>query len=131
VSTGCAKFAAVFEFVQDWASKRKVNYIMTHSNAQGSLVDPTAEIRFPGIAVFLFIIAPFLLFFGFLTFMGASTRNYFDGAPFQSSLGLVMFLTGVLTLLSALVLTAINAIVGRHTKVLLVAQRAIYEEIYE
>src|SRR5690625_6173924 len=84
VSTVCAKFAAVFESVQDWASKRKVNYIMTHSNAQGSLVDPTAEIRFPGIAVFLFIIAPFLLFFGFLTFMGASTRNYFDGAPFQS-----------------------------------------------
>src|SRR5690625_7135415 len=61
VSTGCAKFAAVFEFVQDWASKRKVNYIMTHSNAQGSLVDPTAEIRFPGIAGFLFIIAPVLL----------------------------------------------------------------------
>src|SRR5690625_2428719 len=104
---------------------------MTNSNAQGPLVDPYADIWFPGIEVFLFIIPPFVLFFSVLIFMGASTRIYFDAAPFQYSFVFVMFLTGVLTLLCALVLTAINAIVGRHTKVLLVAQRAIYEEIYE
>lgn len=101
---------------------------MTNPNSHSSPADPTAQIRFPGIAVFLFIIAPFFLIFGFLIFMGASTRDFFSGAPFQSSLGLVVFMTGVLSLLSAVVLAGVDGIARRHTKALLAAGRAVADE---
>jgi len=87
---------------------------MTESDPKYAPPPRVSRIRLPGIATALLALSPFLLFLGFLIFVGSSTRGYFERAPFQATLGIVVFLTGVLFLTSALVLAGVRSIAQRH-----------------
>ena len=91
---------------------------MTESDPKYAPPQRVSRIRLPGIATAMLALSPFLLFLGFLIFMGSSTRGYFERAPFQATLGIVVFLTGVLFLTSALVLAGVRTIAQRHIEVL-------------
>ena len=87
---------------------------MTEADPNYAPPQRVSRIRLPGIATALLALSPFLLFLGFLIFVGSSTRGYFERAPFQATLGIVVFLTGVLFLTSALVLAGVRSIAQRH-----------------
>ncbi|WP_416443405.1 hypothetical protein AB3K78_11635 [Leucobacter sp. HNU] len=76
---------------------------------------PTApRILLPGIVPTLGFVAPILLLLGWLIFGGTSGRSYFEGEPFQATLGVVVFLTGVGSLLAVLVLVGIRAMLQQQ-----------------
>ena len=91
---------------------------MTNSPVQDVPASATPEIRLPNIAWFLYFVSPFLLLFGSLITMGVSNRPL-DNNHFQSTLGTVTFLVGVLFLLTAITLSGVRAIAQQQVDLLL------------
>ncbi|GAA3588513.1 hypothetical protein GCM10022198_10150 [Klugiella xanthotipulae] len=96
---------------------------MTNVPLQNTSDRVSSQIRLPALVTVLSLVSPVFLFLGWQIFMGSSSRRYFDGAPFQATLGLVMFLTGMGCLLAVLVLVAVRAIVEQQTAILLRIER--------
>lgn len=81
----------------------------------------------PGVVAALSLVAPLLLLVGALTFLGTTSRGFFDGAPFQASLGLVLVLTGVMFVVAAAVIAAVRSIAKQHVEIMLAVERARVE----
>ncbi|SDB93879.1 hypothetical protein SAMN05216410_1060 [Sanguibacter gelidistatuariae] len=101
---------------------------MTDSQSQYTSEQLSSRIRLPGVATGLFVVSPVLLLFGWQILMGTSSRRFFDGAPFQASLGTVMLLVGVASLLTALVLVGVRAVAQQQVDVLLQVERDRYAQ---
>ncbi|PII83825.1 hypothetical protein BMH32_09625 [Leucobacter sp. OLJS4] len=87
---------------------------MTHAPTPEPAAPRTARIPLPGIVPVLAFASPLLLLLGLMLFGGTSSRRYFEGEPFQATLGVVAFLTGVGALLAVLVLVGIRTMLQRQ-----------------
>lgn len=87
---------------------------MSHESPQTPAPRSTARILLPGIVPTLSFIAPILLLLGWMIFGGTTSRNFFEGSPFQATLGIVVFLTGVMALLTVLVLVGVRSMLQQH-----------------
>lgn len=76
--------------------------------------EQTPKISLPGIAVFLFTVSPLALLLGLMIFGGTTSRRFFEGAPFQATLGIMVFVTGLLALFAGFVLVGVRTIAQRH-----------------
>lgn len=80
--------------------------------------DDSSQVRLPGIAIGLFVISPVLMIAGWVIVMGTSYADYFERAATQATLGTVIFSTGVLFLVAALILEGVRAIAQRQLELL-------------
>ena len=87
---------------------------MTHAPVPEPTAATTPRILLPGIVPTLSIVSPLLLLLGWMIFGGTANRRFFEGAPFQATLGLVVFLTGVGALLAVLVLVGIRTMLQQQ-----------------
>lgn len=85
---------------------------------------PAAWIGLPGIAIFLLTASPFGLILGWMIFGGTTSRRFFEGAPFQATLGILVFVTGLMALFAALVLIGVRTIAQRHLEALVAQQHS-------
>lgn len=76
------------------------------------------QVRLPGIAIGMFIVAPVLMLLGWLIVMGSGYADYFERAATQATLGTVVFFTGVVLLVAALVLEGVRGIAQRQLDLL-------------
>ena len=49
-----------------------------------------------------------------MIFGGTTSRGFFEGAPFQATLGIMVFVTGLLALFAGFVLVGVRTIAQRH-----------------
>ena len=89
-----------------------------------SIADPASRphLPLPGIAATFFIVSPILLFLGGITFLSTGPRDYFTHAPTQCAVGIVMFITGLLLLLTATVIACVRRIARQQLEILLLAR---------
>ena len=87
---------------------------MTHAPVPEPTAPTTPRILLPGIVPILSIVSPLLLLLGWMIFGGTASRRFFEGAPFQATLGVVVFLTGVGALLAVLVLVGIRTMLQQQ-----------------
>lgn len=80
-------------------------------------------VRLPGIATALLVLSPFFLVLGAVNFLATGPRGYFDNAPTQAMVGVVIFGAGVGLLLAGLVLVGVRTIAQRQVDLLLEARR--------
>lgn len=90
---------------------------MTNTSSKSATND-SPQVRLPGIAIGLFILSPVLMLLGWLIVMGSSYADYFERAATQATLGTVIFFTGVLLLVAALVLEGVRGIAQRQLELL-------------
>lgn len=101
---------------------------MTSPSSPSAASPPSSQIRLPRIATGLFIVSPILLFIGFMTAFSTQSRDYFERAVNQTTVGTVMLVVGIACLLTALVLVGIRAIAQQHLDAVLQAERAPEEQ---
>lgn len=76
----------------------------------------------PGVAVAFFFLSPVLLFLGGITFLSTESRDYFTHAATQCAVGIVLFLTGLLLLLTATVIACMRRIAWQQVEILLLGR---------
>ncbi|WP_141396651.1 hypothetical protein [Microbacterium gorillae] len=80
--------------------------------------DPRTMLRLPGVAVWGYVIPPFLILFGGLLYLNASrftpNADPFDWVRVQTALGLIGVAIGFGWLLVAVVLTGVRSIAQQH-----------------
>lgn len=87
---------------------------MTHAPTPEQAAPTIPRILLPGIVPVLAFASPILLLLGWMIFGGTTSRRFFEGAPFQATLGVVVFLTGVGALLAVLVLVGIRTMLQQQ-----------------